>query len=99
MNTKFCELSSLVLVDILAALPMEHVVRMARLGHERLRYTASLRWVIDRMANVSFKTIVKAQQARGDAAKTFCTNAMIKRLYGRIVVSEFDSVNPKVASN
>ena len=27
MNTKFCDLSSLVLVDILTALPMEHVVR------------------------------------------------------------------------
>ena len=66
LETKFCELSSLVLVDILAALPMEHVVRMARLGHERLRHTCSLKWVKDRMTDVTFEEVLRAYQLRGD---------------------------------
>ena len=65
---KFEKLSSLVLVDVLAALPMEHVVRMARLGHERLRQTCSLKWVTDRMTDVSFGIVLKAYRARDAVA-------------------------------
>ena len=61
-KTNFESVSSLVLVDILAALPMEHVVRMARLGHERLRLTCSLKWVADRMTDVNFETIVDVRR-------------------------------------
>ena len=71
MKAKFSELSSLVLVDTLAALPMEHVVRMARLGHERLRQTCSLKWVTDRMTDVSFSTVFKAYQARAPMTAVF----------------------------
>ena len=53
LNTNFEKLSSLVLVDILAALPMEHVVRVARLGHENLRDACFLKWVKDRMTHVT----------------------------------------------
>ena len=62
LDTKFCELSSLVLVDILAALPMERVVKIASLGHERLRQTCSLKWVKDRMTDVSFEEVLRAYQ-------------------------------------
>ena len=40
---KFSQLSLLVLVDILAALPLEHGVKQALLGHERLLQTFSLK--------------------------------------------------------
>ena len=83
-DTKFCELSSLVLVDILAALPMEHVVRMARLGHERLRQTCSLKWVKDRMTDVTFEEILRAYQLRGDIAAIFCLSSVMKRLNGEV---------------
>ena len=71
MKTKFTELSSLVLVDTLAALPMAHVMRMARLGHDRLRHTCSLKWVTDRMTDVTFGEIVKAHQAGGRCSEFF----------------------------
>ena len=89
-DTKFEELTSLVLVDILAALPMAHVLRMARLGHERLRQTCSLKWVTDRMSDVIFGTIVKAHQVGGDAAATFCSKSLMKRLKGRVVITGYD---------
>ena len=85
-NTKLYELSSLVLVDILAALPMENVVRMACLGHERLRQTASLRWVTDRMTHVEFEAVVKTSEMERDVTKTFCADSVMKRLKGKISV-------------
>ena len=92
-NTKFCELSSLVLVDTLAALPMEHVVRMARLGHERLRHACSLKWVTARMTDVTFGKIVRAHQTGGDIAAAFCTKSLMKRLMGKITIAEDDFSN------
>ena len=80
MNGKFEWLSSLVLVDVLAALPMEHVVRMARLGHERLLHTASLKWVTNRMTDVSFGIILKTCRARDAVAAAFCTDSVLKKL-------------------
>ena len=56
METNFETLSQLVLVDVIASLPLEHVVRMACLGHDRLRQTSSLKWVADRMSEVNFIT-------------------------------------------
>ena len=86
----FENLTSLILVDILAALPMEHVMRMARLGHERLRHTCSLKWVTDRMTDVTFGNIVRARQTGGHVAEVFCTDPLLKRLKGRVVVVEND---------
>ena len=92
-GTKFCELSSLVLVDILAALPMEHVVRMARLGHERLRHTCSLEWVKDRMTDVTFEEIFRAYQLRDHQPDTFCGDSVIKKLNGEIKLPRLDHEN------
>ena len=84
MNSKFEKMSSLVLVDILAALPMEQVVRMARLGHETLRHTCSLKWVKDRMSDVTFPAMLTAYQAKGDVAKAFCIEPLMKRINGKV---------------
>ena len=94
MKTQFSELSSLVLVDILAALPMEDVVRMARLCHERLRQTFSLKWVTDRMTDVTLRAVVRAFQAGVDTAKTFCTDSIKKRLNGKVVITSTDAEQP-----
>ena len=67
------------LVDILAALPMEHVVRMALLGHESQRQACSLEWVTDRMTDVCFKAVLKARSTMGPAS---CSNSLIKKLKG-----------------
>ena len=83
------------LVDVVAALPMEHVVRMARLGHERLCQACSLKWVTDRMKNVTFRQIVRAHQAGGDVAETFCTNSITKRLKGKMEMTNIDLRSPR----
>ena len=93
MIPNFSELSLLVLVDTLAALPMEYVVRFARLSNERLRQTCSLKWVTDRMTDVTFRTIVKAYEAGGDVGATFCTDSIMKKLKGRIMMSCCDFEN------
>ena len=92
-NTKFYGLSSLVLVDIVSALPMEHVVIMACLGHERLRHTCSLKWVKDRMTDVTFEEVLRAYQLRGDTAATFCASSVMKRLYGEVKLQRVDLDN------
>ena len=71
LKTQFSELSTQVLTDTLAALPMEHVVRMAHLSHEKVRQTCSLKWVTDRMTDVILGAVVRAHQAKGDVAETF----------------------------
>ena len=88
----FGSMSSLVLGDILAALPMEHVVRMARLGHERIAQACSMGWVEKRMNNVNLGTLVKASQMDDKTKETFCTVTILKRLYGVIVIN-FDNLN------
>ena len=75
------------LVDILAALPMEHVLRKARLGHDNLRRGCSLKWVTDRMTDVHFRAVVKAHQVGGDVAAAFSSYSVKKRLKGKIVMS------------
>ena len=75
------------LVDTLSALPMEHVVRVARLGHERLRQTSCLKWVTDRMTDVSFGQAVVGLLNKSDTEGAFTSTSVLKRLYGRIVVS------------
>ena len=93
VDTKFEKLSSLVLVDILAALPMENVVRVARLGHEKLRNACSLKWVKDRMTHVTIRSLVRSHRTGGDVATTFATTSVVKRLNGRIAICSKDFEN------
>ena len=78
------QLSDLVLVDILAALPMCAAVRLAQLGHQRLQAISCRPWVLKRMADVNFPAAVKAYQAGGRVREAFCSEAVLRRLYGRI---------------
>ena len=84
MAPKFSDLSSLVLVDTLAALPMESVVRLARLGHERLQQTCSLKWVKHRMTDVSFGAVLRAQRTSDAVAAEFSTDSILIRLGGKV---------------
>ena len=78
------QLSDLVLVDITAALPMCAAVRLAQLGHQRLQAISCRPWVLRRMADVNFNTALKASQAGGRIAEVFCSEAVLRRMYGRI---------------
>ena len=78
------QLSELVLVDIMAALPMKQVMRLTRLGSPRLRQTCSLRWVTLRMTDVKFGEIARADSAGGDLADVFTAEWILKRLNGVI---------------
>lgn len=86
VKTKFGRLSSLVLVDVAAALPLEQVLRLARLGHGRLRQTCSLEWVTERMTDVRFELVVKARLADHSLGETFSSEVIMKRLNGRVTV-------------
>ena len=81
------------LVDILAALPIEHVVRMVRLGNTRLQNTCSLKWVKDRMTDITFQEVFRAYKSGGYLADTFCTSSIIKRLNGKVMVRRLDVDN------
>ena len=85
-EAKFERLSSLVLIDTLSALPTERVVRVARLGSERLRSTCSLKWVKDRMTDVTFENVLRAHQMSRELADTFCTSSVMRRLNGKVVI-------------
>ena len=92
-NAKFEKLNQLVLVDILAALPMKHVVKMASLGHENLQHTCSLKWVKDRMTHVTFRALLRAHRTGGEVATAFSTSSVMKRLKGRVAISSDDLEN------
>ena len=78
------QLSDLVLVDILAAMPMCAAVRLAQLGCQRLQAISCRPWVLRRMADVNFSAVVKAYQAAGRIRDVFCGGAVLRRLYGRV---------------
>ena len=82
--TSLEQLSDPVLMDILAALPMWAAVRLAQLGHKRLKDISCRPWVLMRMTEVNFPTAVKAYQAGARVRKAFCSEAVLRRLYGRI---------------
>ena len=89
----FDGLSSLVLVDVAAAVPMEHVLRMARLGNSKFRQTCRLKWVTGRMTNVTFECLVRASLAGREFVDAFCTQIIMKILHGKVTidVGEFGS--------
>ena len=78
------QLSDLVLVEILAALPMSAAVRLAQLGHQRLQAMSCRPWVLRRMADVNFSTAVRAYQVGRLVRESFCSETVLRRLYGRI---------------
>ena len=92
-STQFESLRQLVFVDILAALPLGQVLRIARLGHERLRKTGNLKWVTDRMREVDFGAVRRAWNVNGNIATTFCAESVTKRLKGRVDFGHLSFVN------
>ena len=81
------------LVDNLVALPMEHVVRMARLTHENLRHACSFRYVKNRMTHVTFRVSFRAHRTGGEVAATFSTSSVLKRLDGKVEMHFHDLEN------
>ena len=58
-QTTFNTLSHLVLVDIMASLPLEQVIRVFSFGNRELRRVCSLKWVLRRMTDVNFSTVTR----------------------------------------
>jgi len=85
------QLSQLVLVDVLSALPLEQLLRLARLGGPGLRRAGSTRWVAARVTGASLGLVTQAQLAESGLGASFCTDILLKRLYGRIEI-KFDDL-------
>ena len=49
------------------------------------------------MTDVTFRAVVRAHQAGGDVAATFCTKSVLKRLKGKIVMNHSDFENADYA--
>ena len=88
MSTRFERLSLLALVDFVAALPLNQVVRLSGLGHERLRRTCSLKWVLDRMTDVTFVEALRACRVWSDCREIKCIKSLAMRLRGKVVISK-----------
>ena len=63
---------------------------MARFGHENLQHACSLKWVEDRMTQVTSNTLVRAHQTGGDVAATCYTSSVMNRLKGRVEICSND---------
>merc|ERR1719259_626062 len=51
------------------------------------------------MTDVNFGTVMKARLGDENLEKAFCSDAMLARLHGRIVINKWDSlVVPELAS-
>ena len=83
-------LTDLVMVDIMAALPMRDAFRLARLGNKRLRDMSCRAWVLARVTDVNFTVILAAHQAGGQVSEGFYRTSVLKRLYGRVLLSMRD---------
>ena len=80
------QLTDLVLVDILAALPMSTAIRVAQLGNTRLRDISCRAWVTARVTGVDFPAAKRASLASGQIREAFYSTSVLKRLYGRVNV-------------
>ena len=60
MKMNFNRLTELVILEVLAALPMEQVLRMMLIGCPRLGLLSARKWVTDRMSDVRFDIAVRA---------------------------------------
>ena len=89
-QTTFNTLSHLVLVDIMASLPLDQVIRMFSLGRRELRRVCSLKWVLRRMTNVTFSTLTRyvyINKPRGDSLKrVFSKKVVLRRLHGYVQI-------------
>ena len=101
MKTGFKGLSLLVRVDVLAALPSDVLLKVARCGNTTLRQTCSLKWVMDRMIDdlnfmtdkleyILFSTFVDAFLIGGDIEASFCKGSIMKRVRGFIDVQSIE---------
>ena len=80
------QLTDLVLFEVLAALPMQQVVRLMRVGSPRLQRLCSKKWVTDRMTEVDFRVACVAHQVGGTVRDTFTSPSVLKRMQGKITV-------------
>ena len=78
----------------MAALPMSAAVRLAQLGCQRLLQVSCRPWVLRRVGEVNFPTVVKAYQEEGCLKEAFCSEAVLKRLYGRIDDLSYEMEDP-----
>ena len=83
------QLTELTLLEVLASLPMEQVVRLMQVGSPRLRRLCSRKWVTDRMTNVDFYSACLAHHAGEDVLETFSKEAVLRRLYGDVRIDLF----------
>jgi len=79
------ELSTLVLCDVLAGMPMRQLVRLQRLGQPRLAALCSLAWVTQRMTHVHSNTVLEAYLHR-EELYAFCGSGVLKRLHGKVII-------------
>ena len=85
-------LSDLVLVEVLAALPLQQLLRLAQMGGQRLQKVSCRPYVLKRATGVNFPTLVKAFQAGRRVREAFCGKAVLKRLYGKVDIYSGQSV-------
>ena len=78
------QLTDLTLVEVVASLPMQQVLRLMLIGCPRLRQVCSRLWVLRRMTHVNFATAVTAYRNDGDVRTALCGDVVLKRLYGKV---------------
>jgi len=77
------KLSSLVLADVLAALPLAHLLRLSR--WRALRGACCQRWVLNRVG-VTFQALMEAWVRGGRVRRSVCKDFMYRKLHGRVVL-------------
>ena len=85
LATTFKDLSQLVLIDILSALPMRRVMFIMWLNNPRFRFLCSRPWVLKRMTGVSFPLAVKAYREGGNVRSSFSSDVVLRRLNGEVL--------------
>jgi len=87
----FDALSDLVVADVVASLPLERVCQMFEIGSPKLQRICSLKWVMQRMTHVNFRDLCSASTANDHVKDVFCTEIVLRRLYGRVFMCEIDN--------
>jgi len=78
------ELSSLLAADVLAALPLAHLLRLC--GCRALRDACCQRWVLSRLPKVTFQGLMEAWVRGGQVRRSVCEDFMCRRVQGRVVL-------------
>jgi len=84
---RFEELAAGVLQEVVAALPLQQVLRLQRLQHALLRRCCGAAQVAERATGVTFELLVKARLEGADTAAIFFTPMFLKKLYGKVVIN------------